>query len=250
IVRRRSLQEFVMEIIYGINPVLEAIRSGRRPLEAVLLAREREEGGRFREIFKEAANHGVSCKFVPLKSLDRMAEGKNHQGVLAQLGLVNYEAWVNALKCPNLVLYVDRVTDCGNLGAILRSAAAFGVDWVLLSQKESAPVNDVVFRTSAGGAEYLRFARVPSALKMLRRFKEEGFLTIAAEAGCQIFDPRAAAGRRVLLLIGGEDHGVRTSLLNESDLIASIPMSGRINSLNVSVAAGIMLNLIVNASKV
>ncbi|MDD5091192.1 MAG: 23S rRNA (guanosine(2251)-2'-O)-methyltransferase RlmB [Candidatus Wallbacteria bacterium] len=231
-----------MEKIIGINAVTEALESGRRPLESLYLARSRAGIGKIRYLFKLAVSNGITCKYVPDDYLDRLA-GRGHQGVVALIGTIRYEDWSEATKTLRQpVIYIDRVTDCGNLGAILRSAAAFGLEWVLLSSKESAPVNETVVKTSAGGSEYLRYARVESPLRMLEHFKQEGYLVLAAEAsGVPLEKTVLSHADKVLLLLGGEDKGVRTSLLERSDHIVSIPLPGRISSLNVSVAAGILL---------
>jgi len=230
-----------MRYIPGINAVNEVLGRKDISIEVVYIAKERKNAGKIKEIVRKCNAAGVGFKFVPIGNISRMSSS-HHQGVLAVVALVNYHNWRESIESnQKIVLYLDRVSDCGNFGAILRSASCFGVEWVLTSRRESAPVNEFVAKSSAGAISHLKIARVDSALKMVREFKNSGYQVISAEASGRPLNTSKYSGSKVLLIMGGEDKGVRKSILEECDDIVSIPMKGKLNSLNVSVASGIML---------
>jgi len=230
-----------MRYIPGINGVNELLSRKDVSVEVVYIAKERKNVGKIKDIVRKCNARKVGFKFVPIGYISKLSS-TNHQGVLAVSALITYYDWKDSFKSnENIIVYLDRVSDCGNFGAILRSANCFGIKWVLTSRRESAPVNDFVVKSSSGAISHLKIARVDSALKMVRRFRDEGYKVISAEADGKSIDANRYKGEKILLVIGGEDKGVRKSIIDECDEVVSIPMKGQMNSLNVSVASGIIL---------
>ncbi len=177
-------------------------------------------------------------------ALDRLAAGSRHQGVVACLERVrlwDLEQLLRAEPPPGLVVVLDQVTDPGNLGAALRSAAAFGVDAVVLPRRGSAGVGETVMRRSAGALEHVRLVQVVNLARALRRLRDSGLWVIGLEP-CgpplwEAFDLR----QRVTLVLGSEGRGLRRLTREACDAWAGIPIPGAIDSLNVSVACGVAL---------
>jgi 23S rRNA (guanosine2251-2'-O)-methyltransferase len=187
---------------------------------------------------------GVPLERHPRGALDRWAGARRHQGVVAwaeEVRFMELEELLASDPPPGLLLVLDQVTDAGNLAAALRSAAAFGVEGVVLPERGSAGVGEAVSQRSAGAVEHLRIARTVNLAEGLRRMKEAGIWTIGLEASApplwQAFD----LTRRVALVLGAEGKGLRRLTRERCDLLAGIPMAGVIGSLNVSVACGVAL---------
>lgn len=234
-----------MTLVFGVQPVLEALSRPER-VERIHLARER--GGATDRIEQAAKTARVAVKAVPREALDRMAGPKQrHQGVAAELREASIEVLdlqglidrIAPVERP-LVLLLDGVQDPGNLGAILRSAHALGADGVILPQDRTAPLGPAALKTSAGAALEIPIARVVNLKHALDPLTELGLWSAAA-----VMDGEPARSadldRGLALVMGGEAKGVRPSLAKRCDLRISIPMAKGFDSLNVSVAAGILL---------
>lgn len=223
------------EIIYGIRPVIEALRSGRRRVLEVLDAAG-DEGVR-----KTAAARGVEVKKVSRQRVDELARGGVHQGVVARVEPYPYSGLEEILSAPEpLVLVLDGVTDPRNLGAVLRVADGAGASGVVIPKDRAVGVTAAAVKASAGASEHVRVARETNLRRAIGRMKEAGLWVYAAEAGGTPYTELDLAGP-VALVLGSEGRGVRRLVREACDGEVSIPMLGVVASLNVSVAAAVLL---------
>jgi 23S rRNA (guanosine2251-2'-O)-methyltransferase len=232
-----------MTLLCGINPVLEALNAGTRHFERLLIVKGLRNA-RADEIVSRATQSGIPLRFEPRETLDRLAGGLRHQGIIAVVSarpLLTLESLLADARDPAAVLLLDGVEDPRNLGAILRTAEAAGVDGVLLPERHSAPLSETVGRSSAGALEHVRIARIGNAAQTLDGLKGRGYWVIGFDAlGPERWD--AVDYRRpVVLVLGGEGRGMRRLVRERCDQVVSIPLFGHVGSLNVSVAAGIAL---------
>lgn len=230
--------------IIGRNPVLEAIRSGRS-VDKILVKKGRYAGSVV-PIIKKAKDAGIIVQEVDIKKLDVIAEGGNHQGVIAYVSAYEYVGVKDILDKarekgePPFVIICDKITDPHNLGAILRSANCAGAHGVIIPKRNSAGLNSVVAKTSAGAVEYTPVAKVTNIASVIDELKKEGLWIAAADMdGEEMYkvDLTGSLG----LVIGSEGEGISRLVREKCDFIASIPMAGQINSLNASVAAGVLM---------
>jgi 23S rRNA (guanosine2251-2'-O)-methyltransferase len=227
-------------IIYGINPVLEALRAGR-----VREVRVGDRGGdRMRELLVLAEQLGIMVTRVTPDALARQAQGGVHQGVTAEIedpGAYGVEDLVRGARGVPLIVVLDGIEDPHNAGAILRTADAAGVDGVVVQTRRSAPLGGVAAKASAGALAHLRIAEVVNIARALDALKEAGVWTVglAGEAATtyDAIDFRQPSA----LVLGAEGAGLRRLVREKCDFLASIPMGGHVGSLNVSVAAGVAL---------
>lgn len=229
-------------VLLGPHAVLEAARARPGQLVLVLAAPSAEKGQR--AALDELRSRGIKIDVRSPAELDALAEGARHQGLVALAGEFNYGSWDSVLSLPNgsLIAALDEITDPHNFGAIVRSAVAFGVDAVLTLKDRAAPVTPVVVRAAAGATEHANIVRVTNLARSLDALREEGFSVVglAAEGEVEIGDlPPSDRGR--VVVVGSEGHGLRPLVRKQCDVLARIPMQGRIASLNASVAAGIAL---------
>ena len=225
-------------IVYGVNPVLEALRAGRvRSVRLVSLSRKTAE------IRRLAVGRGIPVIRVPPAALDRMAGGAAHQGVAADAAAPEaptLPALIDDLRGPALLLVLDGVEDLGNLGAILRSAEAAGVDGVVRQTRRAAPIGRIE-KSSAGAASHVRVVSVVNIARALTDLRAAGVWAVGLEADGDDLYRDVDLTLPTALVVGGEGRGLRRLVRERCDRVASIPMLGRVNSLNVSVAAGIAL---------
>ena len=241
-----------MKKIYGIRPVIEALESGQ-PVEKIFL-RKGMQGESFRELFSLVRAHGVPFQFVPQEKLNRISSG-NHQGVIALLALLEYQKVENLLpmlyeqgETPFFVV-LDRITDVRNLGAIARTAEAAGCHALVVPASNSALVNADAVKTSSGALMHLPVCREENLQKTLRFMKESGLILIGAtEKGGESFD-HPDMKKPLAIIMGGEEKGIEPALLRMADHLVSIPMRGKVESLNVSVAARILIYEVVRQRK-
>ena len=227
-------------IIYGINPVLEAIRAGR-----VRELRVGERGdARLAELVALARERGVRARRVPPDTLDRDAHHGVHQGVVAEIDAPpNYSIaeLVSGAVGPALLMVLDGIEDPHNLGAILRTADAAGVHGVVRQSRRSAALDGAAAKASAGAVAHIRIAEVVNIARAIEELKESGVWTVglAGEAST----PYTAIDFTVptAIVLGAEGPGLRRLVREKCDYLAVIPMQGHVGSLNVSVAAGITL---------
>ncbi len=236
-----------MEVLYGLHPVEEALRAGRRRFDQVLVARERQDA-RLEAIVAACRRSGVRVAEQPREQLTAVARTPGHQGVVAlvqaqeTLSLEDlFEPDPSRPAAARLVLALDGVEDPQNLGALLRVADGAGADGVLLTERRSAPLSPAALKASAGAAEHLRIARVVNLVRALEELKQHD-LWIAGldERGSTDYDQFDLTGN-VVLVMGGEGAGLHDLVRRTCDHILRIPMAGGVSSLNVSAAAAVIL---------
>jgi 23S rRNA (guanosine2251-2'-O)-methyltransferase len=227
-----------MAILSGIHPVAEALRA-RHPLERILVA-QGAGGPRMQEIIDMARRASVPVRFEPRGALDRLAGSSAHQGVVA-MGAASPYADLEAAAASRLVVVLDGVEDPHNLGAIIRTAHAAGAGAVIIPERRAAGVTDVVAKAAAGALEYLPITRVTNINRALEELKEKGYWIYGLdERGTQTYDQADYAAPTAFVL-GGEGKGLHEQVRKHCDMLVRIPMAGKISSLNVSVAAGVVL---------
>lgn len=227
-----------MSILSGIHPVAEALRCNH-PLERLLIA-QGAGGPRLQEIIDLARRASVPVRFEPRSALDRLAGTPAHQGVVA-LGTAKKYADLHTVEASGLVVVLDGVEDPHNLGAIIRTAHAAGAAAVVIPERRAAGVTDVVAKAAAGALEHLPVARVSNINRTLEDLKKRGYWIYGLdERGAEDYTKIEFTAPTALVL-GGEGKGLHEQVRKHCDLLVRIPMAGKISSLNVSVAAGVVL---------
>jgi 23S rRNA (guanosine2251-2'-O)-methyltransferase len=235
------------EWVAGRNAVLEAMTVGI-PTKAGYVAEGVERDDRLRAILKLAADRGLGLLEVTRSELDRLTGGAVHQGVALQLPAYQYAhpedllASALAADLPALLVALDGVTDPRNLGAVVRSAAAFGAHGVLIPERRAAGMTAAAWKTSAGAAARIPIARATNLNRSLRAYADAGLTLIGLDGRAEtpIGDVAETSGPLVLV-VGSEDTGLSRLVREACDVVAAIPISGDIESLNAGVAAGIAL---------
>jgi 23S rRNA (guanosine2251-2'-O)-methyltransferase len=235
------------EWVAGRNAVLEAMQA-EIPVRAAYVAEGAERDDRLRDIGKLAASRGTALLEVTRAELDRLTGGAPHQGVALQLPAFDYAHPDDLLAAavdsdhPPLIVALDSITDPRNLGAIIRSAAAFGADGVLIPERRSAGMTAAAWKTSAGAAAQIPIARATNLNRSLRAYADAGLSLIGLDgsADTTISEVPGASGPMVLV-VGSEGAGLSRLVREACDCLASIPISKSVESLNAGVAAGIAL---------
>jgi 23S rRNA (guanosine2251-2'-O)-methyltransferase len=227
------------DLIYGLRPVAEALRSKRREVREVLDSVGDEE------VASEAAVRGVPSKRVPRERIEELVPGMVHQGVAARVGPYPYSGLEEILATPDpLVAVLDSVTDPRNLGAVLRAADGAGASGVVVPKDRAVGVTPAAVKASAGASEHVRVARETNLRRALERMKEAGVWVYASEeaanSGTTAYTDLDLSVP-VALVLGSEGRGVRWLVREGCDGAVSIPMRGAVSSLNVSVAAAVLL---------
>jgi 23S rRNA (guanosine2251-2'-O)-methyltransferase len=227
-----------MAILSGIHPVAEALRA-KHTLERLLVA-QGAGGPRVQEIIDLARRASIPVRFEPRAALDRLAGTSAHQGVVAMAAAQRYADLDGVASCEMLVV-LDGVEDPHNLGAIIRTAHAAGAGAVVIPERRAAGVTDVVAKAAAGALEHLPVVRVTNINRALEELKQRGFWIYGLdERGTETYDQVEYASPAAVVL-GGEGKGLHEQVRKHCDALVRIPVAGRISSLNVSVAAGVML---------
>jgi 23S rRNA (guanosine2251-2'-O)-methyltransferase len=234
-----------MEVLYGLHPVEEAIRSGARRLDHVVVARERRDE-RLEGLIQLCRSAGVRVSLEPKEQLTRLAKTDAHQGVLAMVKEREFLT-IEDLMVPKadgehrFFLALDGVEDPHNLGALLRTADGAGVDGVILPDRRSAPVTATVAKTSAGASEHVRIARVTNLVRSLEQMKQKNVWVLGLdERGTpdyMDFDFKTDC----VLVLGREGAGLHDLVKKTCDHLLRIPMAGMVSSLNVSVAGAVVM---------
>jgi 23S rRNA (guanosine2251-2'-O)-methyltransferase len=234
------------ELLVGRNPVVEALRA-HIPATAVYVAQGIDIDERVREIVGVTGDRGIALIEVTRVELDRMTGGVLHQGVGIQVPPFAYEPFddllaASAERAAPLLVALDGVTDPRNLGAVVRSAAAFGADGVFLPERRASGMTPTAWRTSAGAAARLPIAQVTNLTRALKRCQEEGFTVIGldADGATALYDLEASVGPLVVV-VGSEGRGLSRLVAETCDLRVAIPMVSAVESLNASVAAAVTL---------
>lgn len=231
------------DMILGINPILEALRAQSRPINKILIVKGAKHH-RLRDLIDMARAANIPIQFVERPALDRLAHGGSHQGVVAHIVAQPYadaDDVMSRLTQDSLLVVLDEVEDPQNLGAILRTAHCAGADAVIITKHRSVGLTHTVAKASAGAIEHLPVARVTNLAAFLSALKEHGVRVIGVEAsGRRVYTEGDYAGP-VALVFGSEGKGLRRLTKETCETTVFIPMVGRIGSLNVSVAVGIIL---------
>ena len=227
-----------MAVLVGIHPVIEALRTNR-PLERILVARGLG-GGRIQEVIDLARKSGTPVRFEERGALDRLSAVKSHQGVIA-LGAAKKYAEVEDLATANMLVALDGVEDPHNLGAIIRTAHAAGAGGVIISERRAAGLTDVVAKAAAGALEHLPVARIVNINQTLRYLRDQGFFVYGLDERGETPYNEVRWAERSVIVMGAEGKGLHELVKKNCDALVRIPMAGKIASLNVSVATGIVL---------
>jgi 23S rRNA (guanosine2251-2'-O)-methyltransferase len=232
------------DLLWGIHPILEMLRLQPKKVREVVIQQGRS-GGKIQEIIALAQEQGVKVRFLPGQRFPSSPD-KTHQGVLAKTAPVATCSLHELLKTAKeeeqpLIVALDCIQDPHNLGAIIRTAAAAGATGIILPKDRSAPLNATAAKAAAGAMAHLKLCLVTNLVTALQSVKEKGFWVYGAagEAKRTVYESKFVGS--VCLVIGGEDKGMRPLVREHCDELVSIPMAGSLNSLNASVAAGVIL---------
>jgi len=237
-----------MNLIYGINPVTEALKARGRLLEWVGVTKERHDL-RLQRIVEDCRKQGVAVRFLTRQEIERMTHDHGHQGVLAVTSAKHYNDLDDLLAEKKgshcLIVVLDGIEDPHNLGAILRTADAAGADGVVIPERRAVGVTGTVAKASAGASEHLRIAKVTNIARTLEELKSKNLWTVGLdERGTQSYDSLDYK-MDCAVVLGAEGKGMHDLVRKKCDFLISIPMLGKVPSLNVSVAAAVVLYEIV-----
>lgn len=234
--------------IFGLRPVIEAIKAGKQIDR--LLIKQGLQGPLYHELMTEVRKNSISYQIVPVERIELVTR-KNHQGVLAWLAVVEYQKVENLLPMiyekgeDPLLIALDGVSDVRNFGAIVRTGECLGAHGILIPEKGSARITADAIKTSAGALHSFPVCREKSIVKSIEFLKNSGLKVICADEKAGTSAPEIPLSGPSVLVMGSEDKGISRELISLSDYQIKIPMTGKIGSLNVSVAAGILLYEIV-----
>jgi 23S rRNA (guanosine2251-2'-O)-methyltransferase len=237
-----------MHVIYGINSVAEALKARGRAFEWVGMAKERHDL-RLQRLIEDCRKVGVPVRFLQRTELDRMAGNAAHQGVVAVTSAKQYNDLGDVIAAKrakySLIVVLDGVEDPHNLGAILRTADAAGANGIVIPERRAAAVTGTVTKASAGASEHLPIAKVTNVSRTVEELKENNIWTVGLdERATQTYDA-LHYDMDCALVLGGEGKGLHDLVKRKCDFLVSIPMLGKVPSLNVSVAAAVVLYEIV-----
>jgi len=233
-----------MEVLYGVHPVEEALRSGARSLDHVMIARERRDDQKMLRIAEACRTAGVRVRFDNRDALDRLARSDTHQGIVAVARERKFAGISDLLAKRgqyHFVLALDGIEDPHNLGALLRTAEGAGVDGVVIPERRSAPITATVVKASAGASEHVRVARVTNLVRALEELKANNIWCVGLDERATVdydqFDFRLDCA----LVLGREGEGLHDLVRRTCDHLVRIPMAGQVASLNVSVAGAVVM---------
>ena len=230
-------------LIYGINPVLELLRARPRETEEVLVSRK-EQG--LERLIQAARNAGAQINFVSKNEIEQITGTREHQGVAAKAPLPAPSDFEELLakasqKTAALLLFLDQIEDPQNLGAIIRSAECAKADAVVIPEHRSAGITPAMHKASAGALEWMPLAIVTNLSRALEQSKQAGFWSYAAAASGEKSFWNAEFSKKCALVIGSEGKGIRPLVQKTCDFQVSIPLYGKVSSLNASVSAALLL---------
>jgi|TARA_B100000809_G_scaffold67058_3_gene63953 23S rRNA (guanosine2251-2'-O)-methyltransferase len=230
--------------IYGIRAVIEAIKSGDKTIDKIFI-QIGLTGGLINELEALIRKNKLKSSYVPTQKLDKLSK-KNHQGVIARISPIEFYELQEIMdkiedKKDALILILDQINDVRNFGAIIRTAEVSGVDAIIIQNQSSAPINADTVKTSAGGVFNVPICKVNHIKDAIYHLKSSNIIVIATneKAEKNIYD--LSLKKSVAIIMGSEERGISSSVLKLSDEIVKLPMFGKIESLNVSVASGIFL---------
>ncbi|MER2565978.1 MAG: 23S rRNA (guanosine(2251)-2'-O)-methyltransferase RlmB [Myxococcaceae bacterium] len=234
--------------MYGINPVLELLRAKPGQIDRLSVQSQGLKESIAGEIFSRAKAHGIRVDQVDRERLDAMAPKSVHQGVIAEVRQFDYSSVEEIVAVakksgrPGLIVILDGIQDPMNLGAIIRSAHAFGADGIVIAKDRAAAVTGVVAKASAGATAHTKIARVTNLSRTLEELKSAGYWSVAAEPTGEQTLWSAKLEGPLVIVVGAEGAGVRRGILEHCDFLVRIPMIGQVASLNASVSAAVLLS--------
>ncbi|AZN38445.1 23S rRNA (guanosine(2251)-2'-O)-methyltransferase RlmB [Paenibacillus albus] len=242
---QEELQES-QEWIAGKHPVMEALRSGR-DINKIWIAEQAQKNAQ--PIMMEAKKAGIIVQVVDKRKLDQMVEGVPHQGVVAQAAAHRYYEIDELLERAKesgeqpFFLLLDEIEDPHNLGSILRTAECTGVHGVIIPKRRSASLTATVSKTSAGAVEYIPVARITNMAQTIDKLKEAGIWVAGADVGAKqdVYSSSTKFDMPLAIVIGNEAKGIGRLIRDKCDFLIKLPMNGQLNSLNASVAAGVLM---------
>lgn len=234
-----------MAEIFGRNPILEALKSERSTINKILIAKDGQKGFS-QEILKLAKERKIPFQIVEKSHLDKMLPQKNHQGVVALVAAAEYVDWQDILARAKekeedpFIIMLDEIEDPHNLGAILRTADGAGAHGVIIPKRRAVPLTEGVAKASAGAVEHVPVARVSNLAQTMESLKKEGCWIVGTSLkGTSIYQQDLKGP--LVIVIGNEGKGLGRLIEEKCDFLVNIPMQGKIQSLNASVAAGVIM---------
>ncbi len=242
------------DIIYGRNPVIEALQAGNTTIDKLFIqdGLKHSQIGTIRNLVKEK---NITYRFVDKRKLDSMCDGENHQGVVAMAAAHSYCEVSDILNVakekgePPFLVILDGITDPHNLGSIIRTANAAGAHGVIIPKNRSAVLNSTVAKVSAGAIEYTKVARVTNLAQTIEKLKKEGMWIVGTDLLGEQTHSECSMTGSVGIVIGSEGEGMSRLVRESCDFLVKIPMIGEIESLNASVAAGVLLYEVVRQKR-
>ena len=233
-----------MPVIYGINAVLEGLKSRGRAFEYVAIARERNDQ-RVHKIVSQCRALGVAVRTLPRAELDRLAASSGHQGVVAvtsEKGYIDIDELIQTRRSTRaFIVVLDGLEDPHNLGAIIRTADAAGADGIVIPERRAVGVNATVAKSSAGASEHVPVAKVTNITRTIEQLKEANIWTVGLDERADKSYDELDYDMDCALVVGAEGHGLHDLVRKNCDFVVKIPMLGKVSSLNVSVAAGVVM---------
>lgn len=232
-----------MDILYGRNPVREALRAGR-PARRLVVADGLADEPRLREILELAEGRGIAVETVPRGRLDDIAHTEHHQGVVGYFHgrpPLRLDRVLETVRPPALLLALDGIQDPQNLGALLRSAEAVGADAVIAPRHRAADLTPAAVKASAGASEHVPFVSVPNLAQALARIGEAGIWRVGLAAEADERYDQVDFRLPTAIVVGGEGDGLRSLTRRSCDRLVSLPMAGRVGSLNAAAAGAAIL---------
>jgi len=232
------------DIIYGKNPIIEALEAGHEINKMLLLEGSRDRN--LQKIIEAARSKKILLQFVERKMLDKIAEGENHQGVIAYISPYEYyevDALIQIARDkgePPFLIICDEITDPHNLGSIIRTANAVGAHGVIIPKRRSAAINQTVVKTSCGAVEYVPVARVTNITQTIKALQKEGVWIVGTDMGAPVYHEANLTGS-IGIVVGNEGDGISRLVKESCDFMISLPMMGAVSSLNASVACGVVM---------
>jgi 23S rRNA (guanosine2251-2'-O)-methyltransferase len=228
-----------LAVLIGVHPVVEALRA-KRPLERILVARG-AGGHRLQEVIDLARETRTPVRFEDRGALDRLAGVKSHQGVVALGAEKKYAELEDVASTAELLVVLDGIEDPHNLGAIIRTAHAAGAGAVIIAERRAAGLTETVAKSAAGALEYIPVVRAVNISQVLRSLKDDGYFVYGLDENGELPFDSVQWPTRTAIVMGGEGKGLHDLVKRNCDALVRIPMAGKIASLNVSVATGIVL---------
>lgn len=232
------------ELLYGLHAVREALRAGTRPLQRILVLRTDRQ---FSDLVQLAKSNRIPVHIEPQAALDRLVPAGKHQGIIAFVAAKSYSSTEEILERarlrgePPFLVILDGVEDPHNLGAVLRTAEAAGVHGVFIPDRRAVGLTSVVAKVSAGALDHMLVARVVNLSRLIEELKAAGVWVYGVEPTASTSYTAMDLRGPVALVLGGEGEGIRPGVLKECDARISIPMRGKVESLNVSAAVAVII---------